>query len=95
MSDSFSPEVSDRICAHMNDDHADAVLLYAQVFGAAPAATSARMLAIDATGMDLLTQTGTGDLPVRVMFDHELQNAEDAHHTLIAMLKQARSRASA
>ena len=32
MSDPFSPEVSDRICKHMNNDHAEAVLLYAKVF---------------------------------------------------------------
>jgi putative heme iron utilization protein len=30
MSEQFSPEVSDRICKHMNEDHANAVAIYAQ-----------------------------------------------------------------
>ena len=28
--DPITPAISDRICAHMNDDHAEAVLLYAK-----------------------------------------------------------------
>lgn len=92
MSDEFSPEISDRICKHMNDDHADAIALYARVFGNEPDATAAKMLKIDAAGMDLSAQVNGADRPVRIAFDHELQNAEDAHHTLIDMVKQARQR---
>lgn len=90
MSDSFSPEISDRICKHMNDDHADAVLLYARVFGHSPEASAAEMVSIDAQGMNLLTQVNGAQAPLRVAFDHVLQDAEDAHQTLIAMVKQAR-----
>ncbi|GAB4370610.1 MAG: DUF2470 domain-containing protein [Elainellaceae cyanobacterium] len=90
MADAFSPEVSQRICAHMNDDHADAVALYARVFGHEPAVTSAEMLSIDPQGMDLKVQVNGSEKPVRVKFDHELQDSEDAHQTLIAMVKQAR-----
>jgi putative heme iron utilization protein len=89
MSEAFSPEISDRICKHMNDDHADAVALYAKVFGDVPQATTAKMLKIDAQGMDLAAQVDGAAVPVRVLFDHELVNSEDAHHTLIAMVKQA------
>jgi putative heme iron utilization protein len=74
----------------MNEDHADAVLLYAKVFSDATAATTAEMVAIDAQGMDLLTQVNGSPMPTRVLFDHVLQDAEDAHHTLIDMIKQAR-----
>jgi putative heme iron utilization protein len=90
MSDQLSPEVSSRICKHMNEDHANAVLLYAQFFGGVPQATAAQMLAIDAQGMDLTTQANGDSLPVRIQFDHVLADSEDAHHTLIAMMKQAR-----
>ena len=93
MTNSFSPEISDRICAHMNDDHADAVALYARVFGGAADAIAARMDKIDAQGMDLTVQTAGDAIPVRVAFDHELKDAEDAHHTLIDMVKQARKQA--
>jgi putative heme iron utilization protein len=91
MAEAFSPEISDRICKHMNDDHADAVALYARVFGNVPQATAAQMLKIDAEGMDLSAQVNGTPVPVRVAFDHKLVDSEDAHHTLIAMVKQARS----
>lgn len=93
MSDQFSAEISDRICNHMNEDHADAVLLYAQVFAEVQEATSAQMLSIDAEGMDLTAQVNGEPQPVRIQFDHVLADAEDAHHTLIAMVKQARVQA--
>lgn len=89
MAETFSPEVSDRICKHMNDDHAEAVVLYARVFGNSPEATSAQMLSIDAEGMNLMTQVNGSDTPVRVAFDHVLADAKDAHYTLVEMMKQA------
>jgi putative heme iron utilization protein len=91
MTDSFSPEISDRICKHMNEDHADAVALYAKAFGNEPQTIAAEMLKIDAEGMDLSVQTEETRKPLRITFDHSLQDAEDAHHTLIAMVKQARA----
>jgi putative heme iron utilization protein len=95
MSESFTPEISARICKHMNDDHADAVLLYAKAFGHRSDATAAELLKIDAEGMDLAVQPADADSdPVRVLFDHRLQDAEDAHQTLIAMVKQARQQAA-
>lgn len=92
MSDAFSREVSDRICKHMNEDHAEAIALYAKAFGNVETAIAAQMLKIDAEGMDLLVQTEQQTQPVRIAFDHTLQDSEDAHHTLIDMVKQARQR---
>jgi putative heme iron utilization protein len=48
------------------------------------------MVAIDAHGMDLLAQVDGTATPTRILFDHTLQDAEDAHHTLIDLVKQAR-----
>ncbi len=90
MSEQFSPEISSRICKHMNEDHAEAVVLYAKAFGGIADASQAQMLSIDAQGMDLTAQVNNETVPVRVEFDHVLADAEDAHHTLIAMLKQTR-----
>lgn len=92
MADPLTPEVSDRICKHMNDDHADAVLLYAKAFGNVSDATAAQMLQIDANGMDLQLEGGA-TTKIRIPFDHALQDSEDAHQTLIAMVKQARGAA--
>lgn len=90
MADVITPEVSTRICTHMNDDHAAAVLMYAKVFGKAAAATAAKMESIDPEGMDLTAQVDGVATPVRISFDHKLVDSEDAHQTLIAMVKQAR-----
>jgi putative heme iron utilization protein len=92
MSDKFSPAISDRICKHMNEDHADAILIYAQAFGEIQNATTAQMLSIDAQGMNLSAQVDGETLPVRIQFDHILTDAEDAHQTLIAMVKQGKAK---
>lgn len=86
--EAFTQAVSDRICNHMNKDHADSVLVYAKVFGKVDQASSAEMVAIDAEGMDLSAQVEGQAVPVRVPFDHVLQDAKDAHTTLVEMLKQ-------
>jgi putative heme iron utilization protein len=91
MPDPITPAISDRICKHMNEDHADAIALYARVYGQV-AANSAQMQSIDPEGMNLLAETDGGMTPVRITFDHTLQDSEDAHHTLIDMVKQARSK---
>ncbi|MEH2054016.1 DUF2470 domain-containing protein [Nostoc sp.] len=93
MSKDFSTEISSRICKHMNDDHADAVVIYAKAFGGVTDASAAEMLSIDAQGMDLTAQVNGEAVPVRIQFDHVLTDAEDAHQTLIAMVKQARVKA--
>ncbi|NJK27601.1 MAG: DUF2470 domain-containing protein [Coleofasciculaceae cyanobacterium SM2_3_26] len=55
-----------------------------------PDTTAAEILRIDATGMDLSVQADGTVRPLRISFDRPLQDAEDAHHTLIDMVKQAR-----
>lgn len=92
MADPISPQVSERICSHMNDDHASAIALYAQVYGATPEAESAKMLSIDPHGMNLNATVKGSEVPLRIEFDHVLQDSEDAHHTLIEMVKQARQK---
>lgn len=91
MAEPITPAVSDRICKHMNEDHAEAILLYARFYGGESRATAAVMNAIDPAGMDLTATVEGAVVPVRVAFDHTLEGAEDAHHTLVAMLKQARA----
>ncbi|MGF1540949.1 MAG: DUF2470 domain-containing protein [Pleurocapsa sp.] len=90
MSEIITATISDRICKHMNEDHSDAVVLYARVYGNVPQTQSAVMKSIDPQGMNLAAQIGNNTIPVRVEFGHTLIDAEDAHHTLIDMLKQAR-----
>ncbi len=91
MSDVITPAVSDRICKHMNEDHAEAIVLYAKVFGNSPEAETATMDSIDPQGMNLTANIKGETFPVRIEFNHTLADSEDAHQTLIAMVKQARS----
>ena len=81
--DPLTPAVSDRICRHMNDDHADAVLRYARHYGGVTTARQASMLAVSSEAMRLDVD-GTC---VEVRFDHPLADSEDAHRTLVAMLR--------
>jgi putative heme iron utilization protein len=90
MSEPITPAISDRICKHMNEDHANAILLYAQVFGNCSDAQAAEMISIDPQGMDLSVRVNETNVPIRIAFDRSLKDAEDAHHTLIDMVKQAR-----
>ena len=94
MADPITPAISERICKHMNDDHAAAVLTYAQVYGKSPTAETAAMSAIDPLGMDLTARVDGETINLRIPFDRELTDSEDAHQTLIAMIKQARTLSS-
>jgi putative heme iron utilization protein len=67
----------------MNEDHASAVVAYARHYAGITAAKSARMLAVGPEAMRLEVD-GT---PVEVPFDHTLSDSEDAHRTLVAMLR--------
>jgi putative heme iron utilization protein len=89
----ISPEVSSRICEHMNEDHSSAVLLYAKTFGGLKEAIAAQMQTIDEQGMDVTAQVNGETKIIRINFDHVLKDSEDAHHTLIAMVKEARVKA--
>ncbi|MEO1132067.1 MAG: DUF2470 domain-containing protein [Cyanobacteria bacterium J06639_1] len=93
MADPITPAISDRICAHMNDDHAEAIALYAKFFGKLDGVSAAQMKEIDPQGMDLIAEVNGNSQPVRITFERELADSEDAHQMLIAMVKQARTSA--
>lgn len=90
MADSLTPAISDRICKHMNEDHAEAITLYAKVYGNQHETEAAQMLSIDAKGMNLSIQIQEKNDTLRIEFDHTLTDSEDAHQTLISMVRQAR-----
>ena len=92
MSEPITPAISDRICKHMNEDHAEAIALYAKVYGDTPQTETATMESIDPQGMNISAKVSGQSVRVRVEFDRPLKDAEDAHHTLVAMIKQARTK---
>ncbi len=91
MGEAITAAVSDRICKHMNDDHADSIVMYAEVYGKQENVSSARMLKIDPEGMDILAQVEGAETPVRVAFEKPLADAKEAHVVLVEMLKKGRA----
>jgi putative heme iron utilization protein len=86
----FPAEVSARICRHMNQDHSDAVLLYAQGLAGLRTATAAQMEAIDCEGMDLVVWAGEEQTAIRIEFQSPLGGSQDAHRHLVDLVQQAR-----
>jgi putative heme iron utilization protein len=78
--------------AHMNADHADAVVLYCRAFSKATDITSATMTGVDRYGVDMSAKTAEGPRPVRVAFDRPVGTPEELRATLVAMAKSARSK---
>jgi putative heme iron utilization protein len=78
--------------AHMNADHADALVLYCHAFSRATDITSATMTGVDRYGFDMSAKTPEGPRPVRVAFARPVSSAEDVRAALISMVKEARSR---
>ena len=87
----FVPEAEQYMIAHMNDDHTEANLLYAQVYGKFAQATAARMVSLDREGMELDVTLPEGVQRTRILFDHCLQDGKDAGHTLVALARQAQT----
>jgi len=81
--DPLTAAVSDRICLHMNKDHADSLLAYARHYGGVAAPLKARLLKVESEAMEL--EVDGQNLSIR--FDHQLSDSEDAHRTLVAMLR--------
>lgn len=78
-------EMEARAVAHMNEDHLDAVALYAEkLAGKEPG--NWRMTSFDPEGMDL----ADGDRVARVPFDPPLQDASELRPRLVALAKAAR-----
>jgi putative heme iron utilization protein len=80
------------IIAHMNDDHADAMVLYCKAFSRATAIASATMTGIDRYGFEMSARTSKGPRPVRLAFSQPVGTPEEARAALISMLKDARSK---
>ncbi|HEX5011004.1 MAG TPA: DUF2470 domain-containing protein [Planctomycetota bacterium] len=86
------PAVAERrIVDHMNADHAAALLGYARVHARRPDVTTARMVAIDAGGLDLVVDAGHGEERLRVPFAQPLRRASEARTVLVRMAEEARA----
>ncbi len=76
--------------AHMNADHADAMVLYCRAFSKATDVTTASMTGIDRYGFEMSATTAEGPRPIRLAFARAVSTPKDARAALVAMVKDAR-----
>ena len=80
------------IIAHMNADHADAMVLYCKAFSHWSEITSAKMTGVDRYGFDMSAITSNGPRPVRLAFGKPVSTPEEVRTALISMVKDASSK---
>jgi heme iron utilization protein len=89
--DPLGPSAAGMI-AHMNADHADAMVLYCKAFSRATEITAASMTGVDRYGFEMSALTPLGPRPVRLAFGTPVSTPEEVRAALIAMAKDARSK---
>jgi len=80
------------IIAHMNDDHAEAMVLYCKAFSKATDITAASMTGVDRYGFEMSAVTAEGPRPVRLAFADPVGTPEEVRAALVAMLEDARTK---
>lgn len=78
------------IMAHMNRDHANALVEYARYFAGEPA-DEATMVSVDRLGFKLRLRRGERLHSVRIAFPQEVRTAAQSRAVLVAMLRDARA----
>ena len=81
--------------AHLNSDHADALLEIAQALGGYPDATVARCSGLDRYGIDLALDTPRGRAPARVSFSAPLTESAQLRAASVELVQRARAAANA
>ncbi len=76
---------------HLNEDHADSVLLWARTLGGYADALEATCEAIDRYGVDLRVQTPRGQAPIRVGFAEPAESPADLRSATVALARAARA----
>ena len=80
--------------AHLNEDHADALLAVAQALGGYPDATVARCSGLDCRGIDLALDTLRGRAPARVSFSETLTESAQLRAATVELTRRARAAAN-
>tara|TARA_B000000477_G_C5987354_1_gene183339 strand:- start:38 stop:652 length:615 start_codon:yes stop_codon:yes gene_type:complete len=84
-------EFSEDIITHMNEDHADALVLYCKAMSKATDTSEAVMTGIDRYGFEMLATTESGKKPIRLAFGNEVKNSDEARVELVKLVKEART----
>ena len=79
------------IIAHMNDDHAEAMVMYCKAFSKATDVSAATMTGVDRYGFEMSAVTAEGPRPVRLAFGAPVGTAQEARAALVSMLRKAKA----
>jgi putative heme iron utilization protein len=77
------------ICNHMNEDHPDAIRLYAAAF-ADTKAESAKMIHVDSNGFDVVAVESGSPKHLRIDFPQPLEDTEQVRAVMVEMVRRAR-----
>ena len=80
------------VVAHMNEDHADAMVLYCKAFSKATEVTAATMTGVDRYGFEMSAVTAEGPRPVRLAVAGAVRTPSEVRVALIEMLQEARAK---
>lgn len=84
-------EGAKRAITHLNEDHDDALLDMARAIGGCPQATAARCVDADCTGLDLIAETASGEIEVRVPYDEPIDGPEGLRKATVKLAQRARA----
>lgn len=81
---------ADGIIAHMNDDHADTMVLYCKTMSKAVDTTAAEMVGLDRYGFEMSAITGEGPRPIRLAFSKPVSTSEEVRREMVTLAHKAR-----
>ncbi len=87
--DPVEPQALDAV-NHLNEDHADALLIMAKAFGQFPEATEARCERADRYGLDLELETAEGAMATRVNFAERINSPGGLRAATVDLARRAR-----
>jgi putative heme iron utilization protein len=84
---------AERIIEHMNDDHADALVLFGKVLADRPDTTRARLIGGDRYGFAVLAADGpdADEVAVRLHFDVPTDTADAARKAMVELVRRPRA----
>ena len=90
----LSLPVAAGIIGHMNADHGEAQVLYCRHFAGRPDTVAATMSGVDRYGFEMVAEGPGGRAAVRLGFPEPCTTADEVRRAMVAMVGEARRRAS-
>ncbi|DAC42826.1 MAG TPA: HugZ family protein [Candidatus Thalassarchaeaceae archaeon] len=78
------------ILSHMNEDHEDAMVIICKEMSKAKDTASATMTGIDRYGFEMSAMTAEGPRPIRIGFENEATDSEEARKEIVSLVRRAR-----